>query len=500
MGMAVINDNGVILRVNNALCNKLGLPEGAWEGTKLYDLVDTNDVASLLLLLQDVTLGGRSHTRRDLRIVDHQEQVVWFDLALCPYKRTATETQLLAIFVDVSNRKQQERLEQVRNAAGAITLRPGPMAQVATDLGALFVPTLTDGFIMSLEPLGGGPLVRAVHKDRFTESLLLEHHKATRTAPDTISFGQAPMGLAGATLVLPLCHEQERLGSITLVCTDASRRFSQDDIVLAEAIVLHIAQCLVHRRRESTAHMAVKSRDEFLSIAAHELRTPLTPLFLALQQLRRPDASKALGERTLALLLDRAHKQAQHLSELIDDLLDVARITSGPMHLRVEPVNLGSLVHEVLDRLTSTFERAGCVLHVTLSPEACGVWDKSRIEQVVTNLASNALKYGAGQPVWVDVIAVEGKAVLIVQDRGVGVPEDRLENIFERFERAETAEHFDGLGLGLYIARQIVEAHQGEIAVESKVGRGSTFVVRLPLGPTPKDMIASQNGRIVQST
>jgi signal transduction histidine kinase len=230
---------------------------------------------------------------------------------------------------------------------------------------------------------------------------------------------------------------------------------------------------------------AVTARDEFLSIAAHELRTPLTSLFLqlggALRILEREEATP-IGGRSLQKV-KAALSQADHLTNLITALLDVSRIAMGRFALERCSFDLAELAREVADRLADQAHRAGSPVTVQAEGAVTGSWDRMKIDQVITNLLMNALKYGAGEPVDLEVTGAADEARIAVRDRGIGVAPDDVARIFERFERAVPSGHYGGLGLGLYLTRQIVEAHGGVIEVESEPGKGSLFRVRLPHGP-----------------
>jgi signal transduction histidine kinase len=231
------------------------------------------------------------------------------------------------------------------------------------------------------------------------------------------------------------------------------------------------------------AEKAVAARDEFLSVASHELRTPLTPLGLRLQMLRRelslppPHSSP---ERTWHHL-DVARRQVKKLVELVDDLLDVSRISAGRLELHPARVDLTEVVQEAVRRFEPEALRAGCALTLEVDGALMGRVDPLRFEQVLDNLLSNALKYGAGKPVHVRLERRDGRARLTVRDEGMGIAPEALERIFDRFERAVSERHFGGLGLGLYIVRRIVSASDGTISAASVPGQGATFTVELPL-------------------
>ncbi len=230
---------------------------------------------------------------------------------------------------------------------------------------------------------------------------------------------------------------------------------------------------------------AVRVRDEFLSVASHELRTPLTPLSLKLHTLLRAAESSsggALPAARVAADVKVAQRQVRKLADLIRDLLDVSRLAHGKLSLNLEDVDLTALTREVTAGMAPEAERAGCAMEVHAARAVVGHWDRLRLEQALTNLLTNALKYGAGQPIQVEVREEGAAVVLVVRDGGIGIEAQHLARIFDKFERAVSERHYGGLGLGLYITQQVVQAMGGTIHVESHPGQGATFSVRFPLG------------------
>jgi signal transduction histidine kinase len=251
--------------------------------------------------------------------------------------------------------------------------------------------------------------------------------------------------------------------------------------VLARDLASRAAVSLENGRLLFEALDAVRARDEFLAVAAHELRTPLTSLLLHLQMLERaverdePDAQAARRG------VGAASGQARRLSALVNGLLDVARLASHRMWLQLEPVDLRALVDGLATTMAPDLQRAGCRLDVTMPDESLtGRWDRVRLEQVLTNILTNAMKFGAGQPIELIVEATEEDVAIAIRDHGIGISKEDQHRIFSRFERAVSSRHFGGLGLGLYIAAQILHAHQGSIRVESEPGHGACFIVELP--------------------
>lgn len=235
---------------------------------------------------------------------------------------------------------------------------------------------------------------------------------------------------------------------------------------------------------------AVHARDDFLSVASHELRTPLSSLKLQLELLVRPAqraAQAILSPEQVKEKLEVAVRQVDRLSKLIAELMDVSRITAGRLRLELEQVDLAALCCDVVSRFKEDAAKAGCEMTLSADEKAPRKCDRLRIEQVVTNLLANALKYGAGKPVEVTVGREGPRVRLVVRDHGIGIPPEDGERIFQRFERTASARRYGGLGLGLYIVRQIVDAHGGTIRVESQPGAGSTFTVELPPEPPPRE-------------
>lgn len=235
---------------------------------------------------------------------------------------------------------------------------------------------------------------------------------------------------------------------------------------------------------------AVLMRDEFLSVASHELRTPITSLKLRLDMTRRavrPTENKQPKPEELKRILDISLVQVERLILLVEDLLDVSRIQLGKLRFRPEPVDLSEVVKEIIDRYTDEFQVAKSPLTAKIEPHIIGYWDRSRIEQVIINLVSNAIKYAFGTPIEITVTREEEEAIYSIRDQGPGIPLERQSKIFERFERATSARNVSGLGLGLFIVDQIVKAHHGSVQLISDVGKGSTFIVRLPTDAMKND-------------
>lgn len=237
---------------------------------------------------------------------------------------------------------------------------------------------------------------------------------------------------------------------------------------------------------------AVRARDEFLSVASHELKTPLTSLALRLGQLARltarhpdePVASDVLARATAVM-----ERQVATLTNLVTNLLDVTRITSGRLALHLAPTPVVDAIREVVEQLDDELAAAQCPVRVEGDVDATVSADRVRLEQVLLNLLGNAMKYAPGAPIAVRVTRTATDVAIAVEDAGPGIAPEDQERVFTRFERAVESDHVAGLGLGLFIAREIARTHGGDLTLISEVGKGARFTVRLPVDP-PAEPIA----------
>jgi signal transduction histidine kinase len=287
-----------------------------------------------------------------------------------------------------------------------------------------------------------------------------------------------------ASLTVPVLMHGERCYALAVNSYTGEVAWPNDLIPRVRLLAEMLAHAYEHARAERelerlylAAQEGNRVRDDFIAIASHELRTPFTSLQLAAQALSRKYADEPDAQRFVATI----ERQVANLDVLVDRLLDASLVAGGPLSLVRSVVDLTDVARAAVAQLQEPLRRSGSALTVDAPEPVVGSWDRVRLEQVATNLLANAIKFGKGAPIGVIVRAQGNTATLVVRDHGIGIPPAEQARIFDRFERAVSARHFGGFGLGLYISKAIVDAHGGSIEVTSRPGEGSTFAVRLPL-------------------
>jgi signal transduction histidine kinase len=458
----------------------------------------------------------------------------------------ATEFQLRQ---DVGQRQRSEQAlrrteDQLRLLADASQVLSESLDYKATldALSALIVPRFADWYVVDLLENGTPTSIAVTHSDPAKIQLARELRSrwppradSPRGVSQVLRTGASELypeisdqalrassvddehyrlarqlGLYSA-MIVPLTARGRVFGAMTLVTAESRRRYSESDVALAEELARRAALAvdnarLYHQAQKAIdeATEAIRARDEFLSIASHELRTPLTSLELQVSMLARAAAKiegAVLPAEKVTSKVEIIGRQVERLTGLVENLLDVSRAVAGRLTLQPEETSFRSVVEEVVGRLRDQMARAGCRFVLHAEDPCVGRWDRLRLEQIVTNLLANAVKYGPGKPIEVGLHSRNGAAVLVVRDQGIGIPPQDQARIFERFERAVSPRHFGGLGLGLWIVKQIVTAMGGTIAVQSEPGKGSEFTVVLPKAgprqrePEPESNAPAESGK-----
>jgi PAS domain S-box-containing protein len=280
---------------------------------------------------------------------------------------------------------------------------------------------------------------------------------------------------------VPLRVRGKTFGVLSFITAESGRRYGPADLVVAEDLADRAGIAVENARLYAELREADRLKDEFLAMLAHELRNPLAPIRNALHIMRQPGA----GPDLIGRARDMAERQVQHMARLLDDLLDVARISRGRIDLRWEVVDVAPLVHRTVEAVRPLIEERRHELTVSLPAgpiQAQG--DPARLEQILTNLLNNSAKYtDPGGHIWLTVQREDGEVVLRVQDNGIGIAPEILPKVFDLFVQAERRldRSQGGVGIGLTLVKKLVELHGGTIrALSAGIGQGSEFVARLP--------------------
>ena len=327
-----------------------------------------------------------------------------------------------------------------------------------------------DGCVVCLLADDGASLVpvAVAHREEARRASL---QQAART------FGVAVP--SDSRLVVPLRMQGKTLGLLGMV-RDGEGAFSDDERALVQDLADRAAMSIESARRFAQARDAIRARDEFLTVASHELKTPVTSLNLQLETALRQTRQGGVEIARVEQRLEAALEQVQRLAHLIDSLLDVSNVSAGHLQLSRAPVDLTAVVRVVVERFHAEAAVEGTTLTVDVTGPVVGAWDRARLHQVVSNVVSNAVKYGAHRPVLISVTSTDASAVLRIEDHGIGIAPEQYGRVFNRFDSLVSARHFGGFGVGLWMTRKIVEALGGSIDFTSERGQGSTFVVTLP--------------------
>ncbi len=335
----------------------------------------------------------------------------------------------------------------------------------------LAVPALAAACAIDL--VGGGRPRRLLVVSHAEQSIGPELNNAALAGHPSIYRVEGVVHMA-----LPLLVKRNVAGVMTFMAAPG-RSYSEHEVDLFMELGRRVALSLENARLYRDARDALDTRNQFLSIAAHEIRGPVSSINLAVEGIQQEKFPKDSIARVLEIIGRAAHR----LSRFVDELLDLGRINAGELVFSFQEVDLDAVVQRVVATMTPEATLSGSSLSVTTAGGAIGQWDGFRLEQVVTNLLSNAIRFGRGKPIAVVVRADADTATLAVQDHGIGIPPEAQAQLFQPFARGVSLRHYGGLGLGLHIVRTIVEGLGGKLRVESEPGVGSTFSVELPRAP-----------------
>jgi signal transduction histidine kinase len=433
-----------------------------------------------------------------------------------PFRNASREIiGVVGISRDITDRKREELA--TRFLAEATALLGSSLDYEATVAAVVrsTVPAMADGCCVHLvDEFGALRMIAAYHGDPAKVDVAWEverkyplWRKAPHAVAEVIETGRALLvsqvrddALVGfargndhlaqlrglgirSLLCVPMIARNQILGAMTLMMTESERRCDSSEIPLAQEVARRAAIAIDHAQMFRVSQRATRMREDFLSIASHELRTPLTSMQICVERLLQ-QARRDRGFPSCATsMLGTVERGTRRLTELVSELLDITRLTGGSGGAKYEALDAHALVRDVVGRSREMLARAKCQVSVESEGANGGIWDRARLERVITNLLSNAAKYGACKPIEIRLQGSVDDVRIVVTDHGIGIPPEAQQRIFGRFERAVSERHYGGFGLGLWIAHEIVTAFGGRIQVESEPGKGATFIATLPRHP-----------------
>jgi signal transduction histidine kinase len=468
-GLLVVDREGKIAIRNGRFLALWSISENAATSSDDRNLLEavTNqleDPAGFLLRVNELYATPEAQSSDILRFKDGRV----FERYSIPQKVGTEVVGRVWSFRDVTDRERLLRRAEYLADAGRL-LASLDVENALDGVARLSVPYVGEGCAVDLLTDVGGPRrLLVVERD--------SGHPIRAELPRAVLAGHALVYDVDSIsyMSVPLPGRVSLYGVLTFVAA-RERHYGATDLDLAGELAHRISIAIENAQLYHGAKEALQAREEFLSVAAHEIRGPITSLHLSIQALR-----KEPSPATMRKLLDVIERDDRQLIRLVDELLDITRIRSGRLHFDLEPVDLGEVTREVTTLLGPELARSGSSLSVATRGELVGFWDRTRLGQVVTNLVSNAVKYGLGKPIEVDARGETGTATLTVRDHGIGIEPRMRDRIFDPFARAVSARNYGGLGLGLYIVRSIVDGLGGHVVVESAPQHGSTFTVVLP--------------------
>ncbi len=449
--------------------------------------------------------------------VKGEQHTRWSNVQATAALRDGRVRYVINAFQDVTPLKEIEDRLRVLADAGAVLADSDNYQDTLQALAELLVPRLADWCVVDIVEAGGIRRVAVAHPDPATRALAEEVQR--RYPPDldrpggmgdVIRTGRAQVtpeitdemlaaaardadhlelirsiGLRSAAIV-PLVARGQVLGTMTLAGAESGHRYSEQDLPFLHDLARRAALGVDNARLLHEATEAVRLRNEFLAMASHDMRTPLQAILANLQlagrRLRRSGAGAGEAGEQLAENLAQAESTTARLTRLVGDLLDVAMLRSGhELPLEVSVIEITDLAERVVAEHQAGTDQHRIRAEGTAAPVTS---DRHRLERVLDNLVENAVKYSPdGGDIVIELGTDEGGTTIAVRDQGVGIPHGEIDKIFEPYHRASNVSTMPGIGLGLAGSRSVVRQLGGDLTVESVVGSGSTFVIRLPSRP-----------------
>lgn len=491
-----------------------GLSLASSSGSKWMEVIHPEDREKLNKLLHDAPLADGNEC--ECRILNKDGAFRWHLVRIQPEKTNSLCW--LGTATDIEDRKLAEENQKFLAEAGELLVSSIDYKKTLESISKLAIPYLADwcsfdtideeGKLENLV-INHRDLSRLEHAKKLHDEYLC-HPNGKVGAMSVIKSGKTQVfntisnevlsemamdenqiHLAKelgdtAALIVPLTLHGKVFGALTFVSTESGMKYDHQAVSTGEELARRIALAYENSNLYKISQEAIEIRNEFMSIASHELNTPITSLKLQLQMVKKGLLMGKEGNFPLERFsksVEASVKQVDRLINLIQILLDVSRIQSGKFTFNFARFNIQDVINEVVDRHKEIMLNADCSMNVTGEMDFSVVWDKIRIEQVLTNLLTNAVKYAPGK-IELNVHEDDNDVVIYVKDHGQGIEKAKLQTIFDRFERATSNESVSGLGLGLFIVKQIAEGHHGTVTVDSKENEGTIFTVRLPKDAT----------------
>lgn len=475
IGIAHVDKDHAWIKANHALSKITGYTEDELRNTSCLEMIHEEDRQLSIENKRKIIEGKVKSYSMEVRFKRKDGKLIWINLTTSVKKDSNNNPEYFIFCIDDVTNKKHDELEREKNRATLQTIvnSTTDLIYVKDNLGRykLINPPVVSSLSQVIGPIEVNDIIGKNDKEIMgekgelifkTDQKIMET-KSVNYLEETISTQSGD--IIYDSVKNPIFNSKGEVIGIVGISRDITDK----------------------KKFQQKLHEAIKLRDEFLSIASHELKTPLTSLVLLVQSMKRiinaSDNQLKIAEK-IKKSIDQTEKQLLRLSHLIDEMLDITRIQSGKMVMNRTPFDLHDLIKEVSERLMPQVQSAtGISIKILKVEHSVGTWDRYRIEQVITNIVTNAIKYGEGKPIEVTLENFNNEALIKIKDYGLGIPKNQHEKIFNRFERGNHSVYTGGLGLGLFISKQIIDSHKGKIWVESEPGKGSTFIVLLPKEP-----------------